>query len=319
MNKVTVYFILSIATLLFLSSCSKNDSATDEPLRDYTEQHTAEKAMIEDYLQKNYIEVINAPGEAKDQDVTIAALDATHTVSIWAQTIYPLKTRIVNLNGIEYTVYYLELRQGTGISPTNLDEVLTSYKGSYLSSSTDTATNLTTVSATLFEEINFPQSYFSLYTDDPDISVYKTIRGWSEIFPKFKQGTYSTRSDGTIKYENFGAGVMFLPSGLGYFANGSTTIPAYSPLVFSFKLYDVKRLDQDGDGIPSYSEDRNADGYMYDYRNTTSYPIPPATNIDDTDGDSIPNFIDVDDDGDGYTTKIEISKGTDYLDKNSHP
>jgi hypothetical protein len=28
-------------------------------------------------------------------------------------------------------------------------------------------------------------------------------------------------------------------------------------------------------------------------------------NPDDTDGDGIPNFLDVDDDGDGYGTKIE--------------
>ena len=31
-----------------------------------------------------------------------------------------------------------------------------------------------------------------------------------------------------------------------------------------------------------------------------------VVNPDDTDGDGIPNFLDVDDDGDGYSTKIEI-------------
>jgi hypothetical protein len=30
---------------------------------------------------------------------------------------------------------------------------------------------------------------------------------------------------------------------------------SYSPLVFSFKLFELQRLDQDGDGIPSYLED----------------------------------------------------------------
>jgi hypothetical protein len=31
-------------------------------------------------------------------------------------------------------------------------------------------------------------------------------------------------------------------------------------------------------------------------------------NPDDTDGDGIPNFLDVDDDGDGYGTKIETKR-----------
>jgi hypothetical protein len=30
---------------------------------------------------------------------------------------------------------------------------------------------------------------------------------------------------------------------------------------FSFKLFELQRLDQDGDGIPSYLEDLNGDGY----------------------------------------------------------
>jgi hypothetical protein len=47
---------------------------------------------------------------------------------------------------------------------------------------------------------------------------------------------------------------LFLPD---YYAAGSASIPSYSPLVFSFKLFELQRLDQDGDGIPSYLEDLN--------------------------------------------------------------
>ena len=115
---------------------------------------------------------------------------------------------------------------------------------------------------------------------------------------------------------------MFLPSGLAYFQNGPGSIPSYAPLVFSFKLYEIQRLDTDGDGILNYQEDLDDDDYMYDYRNLINYPTFPEDKIryaDDTDKDGIPNFLDVDDDGDGYITKLEISKGTDYLDKNSYP
>ncbi|MBX9806224.1 MAG: FKBP-type peptidylprolyl isomerase, partial [Flavobacteriaceae bacterium] len=125
--------------------------------------------------------------------------------------------------------------------------------------------------------------------------------GWSEIFPLFKTGTSDINPNGTVTHKDFGAGVMFLPSGLAYYNTGKGSIPAYAPLVFSFKLYEIQRLDQDGDGIPSYQEDLNGDGYM-------RFLATGVDNIDDTDKDGIPDFFDVDDDGDNYTTKLELKK-----------
>ena len=77
-------------------------------------------------------------------------------------------------------------------------------------------------------------------------------------------------------------------------------MPADAPLVFSVKLYEIRRVDSDGDGIPNYLEDLDGDGYMR---------IMPTgvINPDDTDGDGIPNFLDTDDDGDGVSTKKEIT------------
>jgi hypothetical protein len=307
MNKVTFYFIITFTTLL-LSSCSKNktDEVVVEPLHVYSEQNDADMILIKEYLKNNYITVTDAPGLQTDQDVTIAKLDATHTVSIWDQTTYPLKTRIVNLHGIDYTIYYLSLREGTGASPCNVDGVLAGYKGTYLYRTLVTTDNpVSELTGIFFEESKYPQTYFSLFTTQTI-----PLRGWSEVFPQFKTGTHSTNSDGTTSYNDFGAGVMFLPSGLAYYSNASGAIPSYSPLVFSFKLYDIQRLDRDADGVLDYLEDRNGDGYIYDYRNTTNYPTPPTDDAiryaDDTDKDGIPDFIDVDDDGDGVTTKLEI-------------
>jgi len=65
-----------------------------------------------------------------------------------------------------------------------------------------------------------------------------------------------------------------------------------------------------GDGVPDYLEDVNGDGYLYDFRNTTKYPNPPKELIDDTDGDGIADFVDLDDDGDGFTTRFELTKPT---------
>lgn len=320
MNKFKFYLILSIITVSIIS-CSKNDNSTPvEPPRDYATQYATDNTDIEEYLKTNFITVINHPGFADDQDVTISKIPAGGTqptiFSYLNSATFPkLLTRPVSLHNITYITYYLVLRPGTGVNPCNVDGVLTSYRGDYLERIVATGETTSTVTATKFDEIKFPQTIFTLFTTQTI-----PLRGWSEIFPQFKTGTNTSNPDGTINYSNFGAGVMFLPSGLGYYNTASGGIPSYSPLVFSFKLYAIQRLDQEveyrgglsipvPDGVLSYQEDLNSDSYMYDYRNTVNYPTAPADAIryaDDTDKDGIPDFLDVDDDGDTYTTKLEI-------------
>jgi hypothetical protein len=95
---------------------------------------------------------------------------------------------------------------------------------------------------------------------------------------KFKGGTYSSNPDGTVSYRDFGAGVFYTIR-LGYFSQGQNSIPAYAPLIFSIKLYEINRLDSDGDGILNFQEDLNNDGYIYNYSNKVNYPTFPADNI----------------------------------------
>lgn len=325
MNKFKYFFILLI-TGVILVSCNKNDDDDDVktvPLRDYTEQYNTDNTNIEEYLNTYYITVIDSPGNQEDQDVAISKITDPATqpsiMSYLNSASFPkLLTRNISLNGVAYKMYYLVLREGTGTSPMNTDRVVAAYRGEYMTRVEATTTapivpaHLTT---TLFEEIKFPQANVN-FTD-----LYTAVVGWSEIFPQFKTGTSAVQTDGAVKYENFGAGVLFIPSGLGYYtgnSRGTVVIPPYSPLIFSFKLYDLERMDHElglvngvnayvGDGVFDYQEDINGDGYVYDYRNTTLYPNAPV-NLDDTDGDGIPDFIDIDDDGDGYTTRLEIAK-----------
>lgn len=309
MSKIKFYFIVLIS-IIAISSCNKNnDDIEITPPRPFAEQYPKDIDLIESYLENNYIEVINNPGETNDQDVLISKLDENHTVSIKDQKEYQLLERIVKLNKIEYKIYYLVLREGTGLKPCNVDEVLTSYDGHYLAQ----ATTGGVVTATDFENVIFPKSFMSLYDK---------IRGWKEIFPQFKTGKSTPNTtNGTITYTDFGAGVMFIPSGLAYYNSGKGSIPSYSPLVFSFKLYDLKRSDleykivggslvSDPDGVLSYNEDINRDGYMWTQGelpdDTEKNPDGTLINPDDTDGDGIPDFLDFDDDGDTYATKGEV-------------
>ena len=291
MNKIKFYFILSMLSLA-LFSCSKDKEAEVAPPREYSVQYATDIKDIEEYLKTYYIEEVTT-----DFDIKISKIPTGGTQkSIWEQTTYPLQFREVNLHGLKYKLYYLVLNQGVGESPSNVDAVFTAYKGDYLQQVTKDG--VTTLTVTEFERSSNPQQFFQLTS---------VIRGWSEVFPLFKKGTYTSNSDGTLSYKDFGAGVVFIPSGLGYYNSGSGSIPSYAPLVFNVKLYEVQRNDQDGDGIPSYLEDLDGDGYMYSFTNTTLYPTKPTTNPDDTDGDEVPDCFDVDDDGDNYTTKLERS------------
>lgn len=290
--KSTYKFILILVFGGLLASCSKDEDNT-VPLRDYAVQYATDIEAIETFLKTHSINFNPVPGP-NEMDVSFSDVAELDPASIWGTNSSTPNANLlqwpVEKDGITYIIYYLQLRQGSGPnskSPCNYDGVLAAYKGWQLYDTDDA-----------FETNNFPQSYFYLNG---------VIRGWSEIFPKFKTGSYTSGPDGTITYSDFGAGVMFIPSGLAYYASPPAGIDAYSPLIFSFKLFEVQRVDNDGDGIYTYQEDLNGDGYIRD--NAT-------THEDDTDHDGAPDAFDLDDDADGVSTREEREytvSGTTYF------
>ena len=278
MNKV-YKLILTVLVGLLIVSCNKNDVSSIAPKKDYAEQYAKDNDSIVKFLQTHYMEVVDDTSLPTFGDVTFTEIPTGGTqTSIWNETDNhrKLRTRLVDQNDITYTVYYINFRDGIGEKPCNIDGVYANYKGTLLNGN-------------VFDQTTNPQTLFQLDG---------VIRGWSEIFPQFASGTYTSNGDGTTSFDDFGAGVMFLPSGLGYYNITQSTIPAYSPLIFTIKLYEVERMDQDADGIPSYLEDLNHDGYIY--------VLPEdETNPDDTDGDNFPDYVDLDDDADLVLTRTE--------------
>jgi len=257
-----------VVLIAFFASCHKDDNSVTPP-RDYGVQYNADKDTLETYLKNHYIASVDA-------DYNIAFADITNTAtqtSIWDQKVYPLQNKKVTSNEVEYTVYYMVLREGVGQSPTRADNILVSYRGI-----------LTDKKITQFDYQPFPQAASSLAT---------TIEGWQEIIPLFKTGTYTDIPDNPnpAKYDDYGAGVMFLPSGLAYFNESpSGLVGAYACMIFNFKLYALEYTDLDSDGI--LNKDETVPGVdIKDY---------------DTDGDDIANYLDADDDGDNYPTLYEI-------------
>ncbi|MFN3756320.1 MAG: FKBP-type peptidyl-prolyl cis-trans isomerase [Flavobacterium sp.] len=265
--KRVIFFVILVSIVI---SCRKDDSKI-EPPRPFAEQYPVDLAAIEEFLETHYMEVVNNLGGIDHLDVKFLKIEEGGTQTPIMQ--HPnLTTRIIDLHDLQYKIYYIPLHPGAdgNPKPTNVDAVFTAYRGTLLDG----------------RVVDYVQ------TPSIMLRLDNLIRGWREIFPQFRTGNYSDNGDGTITFEDFGAGVMFLPSGLGYYNAPQPTVPPYSPLVFSFKLYELERIDHDNDGIPSYLEDINGDGYL--------------TEADDTDGDGRPDYLDVDDDGDGVMTRNEI-------------
>lgn len=260
-------FVLAIG--VGFVSCHRDSDSPTFPIRDYAEQYATDKVDIDKYLDENYMTV-----NSSTYEVTFAKIPSpnpTNIQSIRQQTTYPLLNKTVSKDGVDYKVYYINFREGLGDRPNNVDSVFVSYKGVLLDN-------------TEFDRAQTP-SWFTLDG---------VVPGWKEMFPLFKSSdSHVVNTDGTVTFNNYGAGVLFLPSGLGYYYRSVGVIPAYSPLIFNFGLKGVNYVDHDGDRIDSRYEDINGNGIFTD---------------DDTDGDGRPNYLDADDDGDGYLTKYEIKR-----------
>lgn len=269
-NFFKIFLFLAIG--LTIASCTKNDSTATVALRDYKVQYDLDIDSIDKYIDTHYIESVDS-----DFNITMAKIPVGGSqLSVRLQQDYPLDSVKVqnDTHGVNYKIYYLKLREGANESPTAVDSVYISYKGNLLT-----------------------DGQFD-YSESPIwFQLQAVVAGWGEIIPLFKTGTFDT-SEGPnpTTFSNFGAGVMFVPSGLAYYNQiPSAYIPSYSPLIFSFKLKSQRFRDHDRDGVLSKYE-----------VNPTEVGQKPADY--DSDGDGVANFYDIDDDGDRYMTKNEIHK-----------
>ena len=174
---------------------------------------------------------------------------------------------------MQHKLYYLEVKKGSGASPSSVDSTFVSYKGSLLNGD-------------IFDDRDYP-IWFDLVN---------VVRGFREALPELSEGDFTINEDGTVKFDNYGKGLIFMPSALGYYSSISSSIPAYSPLIFSVNFHKVNQSDHDRDGVLSINEDIDGDGNPLN---------------DDTDGDGLPNMNDFDDDGDGVPTFHELDRNMD--------
>lgn len=298
MNKVKFYFILPLISVLLFSCQKDDDKRTSVPPRDYAVQYPVDLDSIENYLKTHSFEVIEVDGRTDVKIDTFIVGNTEGKVSIWDNTQYPLQFKMVKNDSratnlvdgrindpVEYKMYYFIINEGGGASTTRFDSTYVSYRGWLLNNKQFDISNEPTW--TTFPRISSGEVSF--------ISGFRQFKPLLKAaIPPFEQG-----SDGQIVYNNSGVGVVFLPSGLGYYNEFISTIPVYSPLVFTIRLHSVRERDHDGDGVLSKFENGTGVEDLYSV---------------DTDGDNAPDFLDIDDDDDDVRTILEVRKpdGTFY-------
>lgn len=342
----------AVLALLAFSACKKDDDGGVEvtPPRDFVEVQTESDALFQTYLKSHFYnyEEFASPPENFNYKIKFDSIEGDNKdkTALWDQ----VTTKKLVRSDIEFKLYILKAREGTGDKPHFSDSTYVMYAGN----------------VPYKEVFDFSATpvWFDLSDAAPAAQIAfdqrpNALDGFANSLNEFR-GASSTfqNEDGTTSYSNdYGIGAVFIPTGLGYYNSGSGQIRAYDNLIFTFDLIAVNETDHDGDGIPSYLEDINKNFLVRDIGDNTDGDqlpnyldsdddgdgVPTRNEIEikedgsiiytDTDGDGVPNYLDDDDDGDGILTKdeIEINRNTgeitypdtngngtpDYLDKTS--
>lgn len=276
-----IFTVFGLAILVIGIGCSPDDpDFVPVPERDRSEQQLTDNDSLLGYFETHYYNwsELQGTGDISIDDIVISELPKDEDGNYLALP-DPDNNRMLMGNvdaytttfrDIEYTYYILSLNQGGGEARPNFsDNVRVRYSGNLQNE-------------TVFDSAASPVVF----------DLTNVVPGWNRVMPKFNAASsFTINGDGTVQYFDYGVGVMFIPSGLAYFATPPFGVPVYSNLIFKFELYQTEVLDHDNDGIPSYMEDLDGDFNLFS---------------DDTDADNIPNYLDSDDDGDGVPTRDEI-------------
>ena len=292
-------FLLLLFFILINLRCTPDDEEDEEPPRDYLEQSLEDDQRLVEYLKSHYYNYEDFSNFFNDENEIIIDTILSENSNLKSLFDFAVETTIPLASSegeiIEHKLYHIVVTDGIRIDdrPSIADSVYLNYKGKLLNG-----------------------NVFDKKTNPVWFDTANVIRGFRYGLQYFSPGNFIQRENGTISFNQFGRGLIFMPSGLGYFNNLQTNIPSYSPLIFEISMFTTNKSDHDNDGVLSINEDPNNDGNPYN---------------DDTDQDGTINMYDEDDDGDGILTKDELDGDDqdklpddsnndgipDYLDKNT--
>jgi len=288
--------LMLVLCIAIVWSCKNDDDETDfieVPPQTLSETAAEDDAKIREFLQTHFYnyEEFDSPPADFDYRIkldTISGDNANKTPLIdqmaWKEvSVSSDAFGLDESETVQHKYYYLEAEEGSGPSPSIADSTYVRYEGSLLN-------------GVVFDgSISSP-----VWFDLAQIQGPGAARGFAEAMPNFKTGGETVvNADGTFIVEEYGVGLMVMPSGLAYFNVSRGSIPVYAPLIFKIDLFAMNDTDHDRDGIPSFMEDVDMDGYLYN-DNTDEEQEKELF------GTLFANFLDADDDGDGIDTIDEI-------------
>ncbi len=297
MNVKKIVFLLALVSIGW--SCNNDDDNNPDavPPLLLSEVAVTDDAAIMEYLETHFYNYEDFESPEGDFDFkividTIAGANASKiplSMQVQSATISISSAAQFGLDEeetVNHKYYYLIARQGVGSSPSVADSTFVRYEGSLL--------NGTSFDSSLNTPVWFDLSQIQ--------APLGGARGFTEGMVNFNGGGEPIiNPDGTFEVEDYGIGMIIFPSGLGFFNAIRASIPQYSPLIFTIDLFTFEQTDHDDDGIPSILEDLDGDGYMYNDNTDEQQEIDNGIIA------RFPNFLDLDDDGDGIATRDEIS------------
>lgn len=297
-------FIFFIAAFLLIAACKKDDGddVIRVPPRSLSEVAQEDEAAIREYLETHFYnyEEFQSPPAGFDYKIRLDTIAGDNAGKTPLADDPDLKSITFSISSDEFglseeetadhKLYYLVVREGVGPSPTVADSAYVRYRGSLLD-------------GTEFDgSFNVPTWFDLAGIQGPQ----QGARGFTEGIPALKAGGNVVENpDGTFTVEDYGIGLIIMPSGLGFFNAAQGIIPAYSPLIFTVDLFTLKTTDHDGDGIPSILEDVNGDGYLYNDNTDEEQERASGSFL------RFMNYLDADDDNDGVLTIDEINLDED--------
>ncbi|MBS3738913.1 MAG: hypothetical protein KGY51_07965 [Psychroflexus sp.] len=282
--KLMKFFVVLFVFLGLLSSCSSDDDGGGNAveLRDPEEVKIENQAEIEAFLETHFFEFVDNPQNQNFQKFTFDTIAGENSDKTPIMESDLLASKQVIQQDVEYTLYYLIQREGNPQErkPTFADSTLVTFEG-----------------------ITIDNETFDFNPNPVWFDLPQTVRGFYELLPELRGSSgFVENGDGTVTFnDDFGIGVVFVPSGLGFFATPpiGSSIKRYQPIIFAVQLYKSKEADHDQDGIPSFMEDMNGNRRVDDIAEGDDTG-------DDTDRDGLPNYLDRDDDNDSVLTIDEI-------------
>ncbi|SHH03800.1 FKBP-type peptidyl-prolyl cis-trans isomerase [Flagellimonas flava] len=291
-------FLAFLVTMVLCVSCNNDDNGPDletVPPRLLAEVSPENDEEIQEYLRTHFYnyEEFDANPDALDIKIkidTIAGANADKTPladQVSSVTVQVSSSQLglsEEENDIPHTLYYLVARDGKGVMPTVADSTFLRYEGM------------------LLDGVKFDASESFIWQELPFF-----LRGYSNGISKLTSATNDglvVNPDGTFQYNDSGIGLIIMPSGLAYFSGTgpSNTLPRYANLVFQVEVGRViENTDSDNDGVPSIQEDVNGNGYLFD--DNTDVDVESNSGLVTRFAD----FQDGDDDGDGVSTRNEIT------------